>query len=54
MSTAVHTSPAGVCPPHKELESFDLGDVVDFLKEGPSLIDLHQDNDTYCDPRNGK
>jgi hypothetical protein len=54
MSTTQRASPASFCPPHEELASFELAGIVDYLKEGPSSFDIHQNNDISCDPRNGK
>jgi hypothetical protein len=54
MSTSQSASPVGFFPPHEELASLDLGGVVDYLKEVPTLFDLHQNNATQCDPRNSK
>jgi hypothetical protein len=37
--------------PHDE---FGFGDIVDYLKEVPSLFDLEQTNDIFCDPKKGE
>jgi len=49
MSMIQRASPAGFHTPHE----FDLGEIVDYLKEVPSLFDLQQTNDIFCDPKNG-
>jgi hypothetical protein len=54
MSTIQRASPAGFSVPHDELAPFDLGKLVDYLKEAPSLFDLHQPSDIFCDPKNGQ
>ena len=54
MSTIQRASPAGFRVPHEELAPFDLDDVVDYLNDVPSLFDIHQSNDVFCDPKNGK
>jgi len=54
MSTTRRASPNGFSPPNEALTSFDLGGIVDYLKQGPPSFDLHQNNDIFCDPTNGK
>ena len=54
MSTIQRASPADFRVPHEEITPFDLGDIVDYLKEIPSLFDIHQANDVFCDPKNGR
>jgi hypothetical protein len=54
MSTIQRASPARFSVAHNELAPFDLGEIVDYLKEVPTLFDLQQTNDVFCDPKNGK
>jgi hypothetical protein len=54
MSTTQLASPPSFCPPQEELPPFELGGIVDYLKEVPSSFDLHQNNNICFDPRNGK
>lgn len=54
MPISQRTSPYNFYIPYEESESFDIDEVVEFLKEAPASIGLQQIDDICRDSQNGQ